>query len=84
MEYPQMYDYINKLDPYLKKHFNKEKEWIAMKKSEEAKSLIDTIKPFMVQESLEQLEAKFKEKDKRPSLDFGEEYALSETCFCGR
>lgn len=84
MEYPQMYDYINKLDPYLKKHFNKEKEWIAMKKSEEAKRLGCVNQTFMIQESLEELEAKFKEKDKRPSLDFGEEYALSETCFCGR
>lgn len=59
------------------------KEWLVMKRWEEEAKRLDCVnQTFMIKESLEELEAKFKEKDKRPSLDFGDEYALSETCFC--
>lgn len=59
------------------------KEWLVMKTWEaEAKRLDCVNQTFRIKESLEELEAKFKEKDRRPSLELDDDYLLSETCFC--
>lgn len=59
------------------------KEWETMKKWENTAKKLDCVnQTFCIGESLEDLEVKFKAKDKQPSLDFGNAYSLSETCFC--
>lgn len=58
-------------------------KWQIMKDWEAKARELDCVnQSFCIGLSIEELEVKFKEKDKYPSLDLSDDYAMSETCFC--